>query len=105
LFDSDEKCTEPDCGLSKVPAEGDETNTAQGDGLAGRVGAVIEEIRPYLQADGGDIELVSIDQNIVYVRLMGACHGCPRAMMTLRMGVEKRIRELVPEVDRVELAG
>jgi Fe-S cluster biogenesis protein NfuA len=105
LYDSDDSCTEGCCGSSEAPVEGDVSAAVPVDGLHARVGAVIDEIRPYLQADGGDIELVSIDANVVYVRLVGACHGCPRAMMTLRMGVERRIREVVPEVEGVELAG
>lgn len=63
----------------------------------------ISEIRPRLQDDGGDIELVGItDDNVVQVRLRGACAGCPGAVMTLRMGVERIIKERVPEVKSVE---
>jgi Fe-S cluster biogenesis protein NfuA len=67
-----------------------------------RVKDVIEEIRPYIQADGGDIEFVNLDGNVVNVRLMGACRGCPGAIMTLKMGVEQRIREAVPDIEAVE---
>ena len=67
-----------------------------------KVVAVIDEIRPFLQADGGDIELVDIQDGVVKVRLRGACAGCPAAQMTLRMGVERRLRDRVPEVQRVE---
>ncbi len=63
---------------------------------------VIEEIRPYIQADGGDIEFVNLSGNVVNVRLMGACRGCPGAIMTLKMGVEQRIREAVPDIEAVE---
>ena len=67
-----------------------------------KVQAVIEEIRPYLQADGGDIELVEVtDDGIVKVRLRGACAGCPGAQMTLRMGVERKLKEEIPEVKQV----
>jgi len=67
-----------------------------------RVKAVIEEIRPYIQMDGGDLEFVSLEGNVVNVRLKGACAGCPGARMTLKMGVEERIREVVPEIEAVE---
>lgn len=60
-------------------------------------------IRPYLQADGGDVELVDVtDDGVVYVNLVGACGGCPMSQMTLRNGVEAAIKEQVPEVKRVE---
>lgn len=58
-------------------------------------------IRPLLQADGGDIELVDVQEGVVKVRLMGACHGCPAAAMTLQMGVERILKEVIPEVERV----
>lgn len=78
----------------------------QAEGVAdvtGRVQAVIESVRPLLQADGGDIELVGVDEQtgIVSVRLQGACKGCPGAAMTLKMGVERHLREKVPEVKEV----
>ncbi|KPK44655.1 MAG: nitrogen fixation protein NifU [Planctomycetes bacterium SM23_25] len=67
-----------------------------------KVEAVINEIRPMLQADGGDIELVDVEGGVVKVRLRGACAGCPGAQMTLKMAVERRLKERVPEVERVE---
>jgi Fe-S cluster biogenesis protein NfuA len=71
--------------------------------VTGRVRAVIEALRPLLQADGGDIELVAVDEQtgLVSVRLQGACKGCPGAAMTLKMGVERHLREKVPEVKEV----
>jgi Fe-S cluster biogenesis protein NfuA len=64
---------------------------------------VIEEIRPMLQRDGGDVELVSVeDDGLVKVRLQGACKGCPMSQMTLKNGIEKFLKQRVPEVDRVE---
>ena len=67
-----------------------------------KVREIIEkEIRPALQMDGGDIELVGFDGNDVQVRLRGACSGCPGAAMTLKMGVERRLKEVVPEVGEV----
>ncbi|RKY08792.1 MAG: NifU family protein [Planctomycetota bacterium] len=67
-----------------------------------KVAEVIDSIRPMLQNDGGDIELVGIDEeNNVKVRLQGACRGCPGAAMTLKMGVERLLKERVPEVKEV----
>jgi Fe-S cluster biogenesis protein NfuA len=63
----------------------------------------ISEIRPQLQADGGDIEFVGVtDDNVVQVRLRGACAGCQGAVMTLRMIVERVIKERVPQIKSVE---
>jgi Fe-S cluster biogenesis protein NfuA len=68
-----------------------------------RVEAVINEIRPMLQADGGDVELVDVsDEGVVKVRLTGACGGCPMSQITLSRGIESRLKEAIPEVSRVE---
>ena len=67
-----------------------------------KVEAIINEIRPMLQADGGDIELVDIEDGVVKVRMHGACAGCPGAQMTLKMAVERRLKQQIPEVKRVE---
>ena len=61
----------------------------------------IEEIRPALQADGGDIEFVGLKDKVVEVRLTGACNGCPHAEMTLTNGVEVQIKKRVPEIEKV----
>lgn len=66
-----------------------------------KVREAIEAIRPALQADGGDIEFVSLDGKNVRVRLTGACNGCPHAQITLAMGVETQIKKRVPEVEKV----
>jgi Fe-S cluster biogenesis protein NfuA len=67
-----------------------------------RVRKVIEEkVRPALQMDGGGIELVAIEGNIVKVRLTGACDGCPSAAMTLQMGVERILKSEIPEIEAV----
>ena len=67
-----------------------------------KVAEVIETIRPMLQNDGGDIELVGIDEDkTVRVRLQGACSGCPGAQMTLKMGVERLLQQKLPEVKEV----
>jgi Fe-S cluster biogenesis protein NfuA len=67
-----------------------------------RVERVLETIRPYIQADGGDIELVDVSDGVVQIRLAGACVGCMYSMMTLQAGVERMIREEVPEIQAVE---
>jgi len=68
-----------------------------------KVQAVIDEIRPNLQADGGDIELVDVTaEGLVRVRLQGACSGCPGAAMTLKMGVERLLKRRIPEVTGIE---
>jgi Fe-S cluster biogenesis protein NfuA len=67
-----------------------------------RVAKALEEFRPRLQADGGDIELLGVDNGIAKVRLKGACAGCPMATMTIKMGVEQHLRKKIPEIVRVE---
>jgi Fe-S cluster biogenesis protein NfuA len=62
----------------------------------------LDTIRPALQADGGDIELVGVENGVVKVRLRGACGSCPMATMTLKQGVEVRLKQMVPGVVRVE---
>lgn len=68
-----------------------------------QVQEALNDIRPQLQADGGDIELIDVTEDgIVKVRLVGACSGCPGAQMTLQMGVERVVKERVPAVKAVE---
>ncbi|MBN1880166.1 NifU family protein [bacterium] len=67
-----------------------------------KVENALGKIRPYLQADGGDVQLIDIVDGIVQVRLRGACAGCPGATMTLKMGVERTLKEQVPEIKGVE---
>ncbi len=70
--------------------------------LRQRVQDVINLIRPAVQADGGDIELVDVDAaGLVQIRFHGACHGCPSSTMTLQNGIERNLREMVPEVTQV----
>jgi Fe-S cluster biogenesis protein NfuA len=67
------------------------------------VQAVIDQIRPMLQRDGGDVELVEVDEGgVVKVRLQGACKGCPMSQMTLKNGIERFVKQQIPEVDMVE---
>lgn len=73
------------------------------DAMNEKVEKALETIRPYLQADGGDVELVKVtEQGIVEVRLTGACVGCPMSQMTLRAGVERALIREVPGIRRVE---
>lgn len=67
-----------------------------------RVEKVINRIRPAVQMDGGDIELVDVVDGLVRLRLVGSCQGCPSSMMTLKMGIERAIRAEVPEIVGVE---
>ena len=68
-----------------------------------RVAEVLEEIRPMLQADGGDVELVDVTEDgVVKVKLTGACGGCPMSQLTLSSGIERRLKSSIPEVSRVE---
>ena len=69
-----------------------------------KVQEVIDKIRPMLQADGGDVELVDVDGGIVKVRLTGACKGCPMSQMTLKNGIERLLKKEIPEVKSVESA-
>jgi Fe-S cluster biogenesis protein NfuA len=69
-----------------------------------RVAAVIERVRPMIQADGGDIELVDVVDNKAKVRMSGNCVGCPSAQMTLFMGIEMAIKEEIPEFEQLMLA-
>lgn len=64
--------------------------------------ATLEQIRPSLQADGGDVELIDVEGTVAKVRLQGACHGCPMAAMTLQMGIERVVKSQVPEITAVE---
>ena len=63
---------------------------------------VLDDLRPYLMSDGGNVELVEIDGPVVKLRLQGACGSCPSSAMTLRMGIERRLREFIPEIVEVE---
>lgn len=63
--------------------------------------SALDKIRPVILRDGGDVELVNIEDDIVYVRLVGACVGCPASMYTLKLGIEKAIKEVMPEIREV----
>ena len=67
-----------------------------------RVQKVLDKVRPGLQADGGDVELVSVEDNIVKVKMTGACGGCPFSQMTLKSGIERAVIEEIPEIKEVQ---
>src|SRR5512136_1836823 len=84
---------EPGCG----PGCGCNEESTSYDVFETRLRAVLDKVRPFLQMDGGDIELVAIEDKNALVRMHGACSGCPSAIYTLKMGVEQAIRREVPE--------
>ena len=87
-----------------VPEVASETGAAELDPRAltlANVERALDELRPYLMADGGNVEVVEIDGPIVKVRLQGACGSCPSSTMTLKMGIERKLREAIPEVNEV----
>lgn len=67
-----------------------------------RIQEVLDKVRPALQADGGDVEFIDYNDGIVTVRLVGACGSCPMSMMTLKHGIEARLKEEIPEIKAVE---
>ncbi|CAN6440417.1 unnamed protein product [Victoria cruziana] len=69
---------------------------------AENVESVLDEVRPYLMSDGGNVTLHEIDGNIVRLKLQGACGSCPSSMMTMKMGIERRLMEKIPEIFAVE---
>ena len=71
--------------------------------LKEKIEKALDKVRPSLQADGGDVQLVDVDDDgVVKVRLTGACAGCPMSQMTLKMGVERVLKQNIPEIKRVE---
>ena len=69
-----------------------------------RIEAVLERVRPFLNADGGDVELVAVEGNSAQVRLTGMCAGCPSAHMTLHVGIETALREEIPDFETLRVA-
>ncbi len=90
-----------DMNSLRQPAEPPSPSRAEGHTMQQRVEAVLEEVRPALHADGGDIELVEIVGNSAKVRLVGACDGCPSATFTLQYGIQKRLRDAIPEFEEL----
>ena len=76
-----------------------ESDIKEANSLLGRVEEAIKSIRPYLEADGGDVKVLDIDQDmIVHLEMLGACSACPMSAMTLKAGVEEAIKRVVPEI-------
>ena len=89
--------------ISREMFTADIAGVKEGSRMKEKVQAVIDQIRPALQADGGDVQLVDVTADgIVKVRLQGACGSCPMSQMTLKMGIEKRLKEEIPEVKEVQ---
>jgi Fe-S cluster biogenesis protein NfuA len=85
------------------PHRGNEEDSGKEHNMREKVEEALKKIRPALQADGGDVELVEVkDDGIVLVRLTGACGGCPMSQMTLKMGIERILKKEIPEVVSVE---
>jgi Fe-S cluster biogenesis protein NfuA len=84
--------------LSKIGAKNMEALVLNNE----NVETILDEMRPYLISDGGNVELVEIDGPIVKLRLQGACGSCPSSTMTLRMGIERRLRDAIPEIEEIE---
>ncbi len=68
-----------------------------------KVGEILDQVRPALQRDGGDVELIEVgDDGVVIVKLQGACAGCPMSQMTLKMGIEQHLKKHIPEIKEVK---
>lgn len=68
-----------------------------------KIERALDEIRPGLQADGGNVEFVDVnDEGVVFLRLVGACSGCPSSQITLKMGIERKLMDLIPEITEVQ---
>lgn len=90
----------------RSPTAGHEGVSSSDAGVVARVVRVIDAIRPAVQSDGGDLEFVGLTEaGVVQIRLHGACVGCPSSTMTLKMGVERNLKDYVPEVTGVEAVG
>lgn len=72
------------------------------EALRERVEEALDTIRPAIAMDGGNVELLDIEEGVVTLRMMGACGGCPLSTMTLKQGIEQRLREMVPGITRVD---
>jgi Fe-S cluster biogenesis protein NfuA len=77
-------------------------NSYEGDIMREKVEKALDKIRPSLMADGGNVELVDVEDGVVKVRLTGACGGCPMSQMTLKMGIERVLRQEIPEIKEVQ---
>jgi Fe-S cluster biogenesis protein NfuA len=93
--------TEPRPVSPAAPPGGPASDPAAHAAEVQQILQVLQQVRPYLNADGGDVEFLSFEDGIVHVRLHGACGTCPSSLMTLRMGIENALREVVPSVQEV----
>ena len=92
-----------DCYFSKPMIKSNGKDFEKGIKMKEKVSEALNKIRPSLQADGGDVELVDVTEDgVVQVKLRGACAGCPMATLTLKNGIERRLREEIPEIKAVE---
>lgn len=86
-----------------MPDPAPSQTTPAADELIQRVEAIIQRIRPMIQSDGGDVELVGVrPDGVALIKLLGACIGCPSSTMTLQMGIERNLVEKIPEITGVE---
>ncbi len=91
-----------DCYFSKPMIKSNGKDFEKGIKMKEKVSEALNKIRPSLQADGGDVELVDVVDGVVKVRLRGACAGCPMSQMTLKNGIERYLKQEIPEVKSVE---
>lgn len=86
------------------PARATEAEVATPDdaSIRERVEEALDTIRPAIAMDGGNVEVLDIEGGVVTLRMMGACGGCPMSTMTLKRGIEQRLRDMVPEIERVD---
>ena len=92
LIDHATPVTEAQVGAAQIDA----------DALREQVEAALDTIRPAIAMDGGNVELLDIEDGVVTLRMMGACGGCPMSTMTLKQGIEQRLREMVSGIERVD---
>ena len=75
------------------------------DSRVARIDALLDEVRPYLAAHGGGVELLGIEEGVVRLRLQGVCNGCPSSAVTLKLAVEEAIERAAPDIERIEAEG
>jgi Fe-S cluster biogenesis protein NfuA len=94
----------PESHEKSAPVRGTSIALYRGMVTKERIEAVLDRVRPFLNADGGDIELVAVEGNSAQVRLTGMCAGCPSAHMTLHVGIETALREEIPDFETLRVA-
>ena len=88
--------------MSEIETTPPATPEVRENTLWDQVEAALDTVRPAIAMDGGNVELLDIEDGVVTLRMMGACGGCPLSSMTLKSGIEQRLRELVPGIERVD---